>query len=149
MVLPGSSESCGPLDIAVSDSAMPYASLRKCTYPGCNVLVKSGRCAAHSTKRIIRDPAIKKLYNSPRWQSMRAAQLTREPWCLDCLKQDNYIFATEVDHVIPHNGDPQLFFDANNLQSLCKQHHSSKTASEVLHPSNSIPPVKESLRRRG
>jgi len=114
---------------------MPFASLRKCTYPGCNVLVKSGRCAAHSTKRIVRDPAVKRLYNSPQWQSLRAAQLAKEPWCADCLKQDHHVFATEVDHITAHNGDPQLFFDGINLQSLCKSHHSSKTAGEVLHPS--------------
>jgi len=111
--------------------------------------VKSGRCAAHSSKRIVRDPAVKKLYNSPHWQSMRAAQLAKDPWCSDCLQQQRvHTFATDVDHITPHNGNPQLFFDVNNLQSLCKPHHSSKTASEVLHPSDAIPPVKESFERR-
>jgi len=127
---------------------MPYASLRKCTYPGCNVLVKSGRCAAHSSKRIVRDPAVKRLYNSPQWQSLRAAQLAKEPWCADCLKQGEHVFASEVDHVAPHNGDPSLFFDESNLGSLCKSHHSTKTANEVWHSSD-WPPVKESFERRG
>ncbi len=113
---------------------MPYQSLRKCTYPGCNVLVHSGRCAAHSTgKQVERDPDVKRLYNSPQWRAMRAAQLAREPWCADCLADNRHVVATEVDHKQSHHGDPDLFFDETNLQSLCKSHHSSKTAKEVWH----------------
>jgi len=110
---------------------LPYQSLRKCTYPGCHVLVKSGRCPAHSTKRIERDPAIKKLYNSPQWRTMRAAQLAKEPWCAECLARGEHVFAAEVDHIKPHDGNATLFFDETNLQSLCKPDHSKKTASEV------------------
>ncbi len=28
-----------------------------------------------------------------------------------------------ADHVIPHRGDPTLFWDENNLQTLCKDCH--------------------------
>lgn len=38
--------------------------------------------------------------------------------------------ATEVDHIIPHRGDQQLFWDTNNWQGLCKPCHSRKTAQE-------------------
>jgi 5-methylcytosine-specific restriction protein A len=38
--------------------------------------------------------------------------------------------ADTVDHVIPHRGDRGRFFDAGNLQSLCKQCHDRKTARE-------------------
>src|SRR5688572_6975937 len=114
---------------------MPYASLRKCTAPGCNVLVKSGRCVAHSTKRVVRDPRVKKLYNSAQWKAIRVAQLAKEPWCAECLKDSYHVPAAEVDHITPHNGDHELFFDENNHQSLCKSHHSSKTANEVWHSS--------------
>jgi len=112
---------------------MPHASLRKCTYPGCNVLVKRGRCIAHPTKRVVRDPAIKKLYNSLQWKAMRAAQLASHPWCTECDKRNALVMATEVDHIQPHEGNPQSFFDATNLQSLCKPHHSNKTSKEVWH----------------
>lgn len=64
---------------------------------------------------------------------MRAAQLARDPWCVDCLAMNVHTFATEVDHVQPHDGNAQLFFDEKNLQSLCESHHSSKTAKEVWH----------------
>ncbi len=95
------------------------------------MLVKGGRCTTHSTKRIVRDPAVKKLYNSQQWKAMRAAQLAKDPWCAECSKKDALVMATEVDHIQSHQGNAQLFFDANNLQSLCKPHHSSKTAEEV------------------
>lgn len=95
------------------------------------MLVKGGRCPAHSTKRVIRDPKIKQLYNSAGWKAMRAAQLAAHPWCADCEKGARLVLAMEVDHIVPHTGDPGLFFDATNLQSLCKPHHSLKTSEEV------------------
>ena len=64
---------------------------------------------------------------------MRAAQLAKDPWCADCMKEGAHTLAKEADHIIPHDGDVALFFDEDNLQSLCKPHHSRKTAKEVLH----------------
>src|SRR5688500_12231799 len=113
---------------------MPYSSLRKCTYPGCNTLVKAGRCPAHSTKKqVVRDPDTKRMYNSQRWKVMRTAQLMEYPWCAECLKREDHVFALEVVNIMPDRSDPQLFFDEKNLQSLCKPDHSKKTANEVWH----------------
>jgi len=33
--------------------------------------------------------------------------------------------ATVADHIRAHKGNPALFFDPANLQSLCKPHHDS------------------------
>jgi 5-methylcytosine-specific restriction protein A len=41
-----------------------------------------------------------------------------------------YVQATVVDHIKPHQGDPELFWDSENLQALCAPCHSRKTASE-------------------
>lgn len=38
--------------------------------------------------------------------------------------------ASIVDHIIPHKGDKQLFWDRDNWQPLCKKHHDRKTATE-------------------
>ena len=38
--------------------------------------------------------------------------------------------AIEVDHIQPHKGDSELFYDAANLASLCKICHSRKTMNE-------------------
>jgi len=35
-----------------------------------------------------------------------------------------------VDHVIPHRGDQELFWDTSNWQPLCKRCHDVKTAGE-------------------
>ena len=77
-------------------------------------------------------------YKTKLWEDKRARQLQREPLCRDCLAAGLYVPATEVDHVVPHKGDWNLFIDEDNLQSLCKRSHSSKTATEnqffkVLH----------------
>ena len=110
---------------------MPSRSLHKCTYPGCSSLVKSGRCSKHSSARIYRDANAVRLYNSYEWKVLRKEQLEKEPMCMDCMLNNIIKVATDVDHIQPHRGDPKLFFDKNNLQSLCKKHHSMKTAREV------------------
>jgi 5-methylcytosine-specific restriction protein A len=47
--------------------------------------------------------------------------------------------ATVADHVIPHKGEWFLFFDAGNLQSLCKRCHDSvKQQSEKIGFSQQI-----------
>jgi 5-methylcytosine-specific restriction protein A len=62
---------------------------------------------------------------------MRDEHLENNPLCAECLKEDLRVAAVEVDHVIPFEGldDPKRL-DPDNLQSLCKAHHSRKTAKE-------------------
>jgi 5-methylcytosine-specific restriction endonuclease McrA len=52
------------------------------------------------------------------------------PLCIYCLKQDKLTPTQEVDHIVPHLGDKDLFWDEKNLQALCKPCHSAKTARE-------------------
>lgn len=109
---------------------MPKAARRPCTYPGCNELVSGGRCVRHSPNVVVRDPRVRALYNSQRWRVIRQQQLAQHPWCEDCQAEGNLVTATEVDHVDPHRGDQVKFF-AGPFRSLCKSHHSRKTAVEV------------------
>ena len=51
--------------------------------------------------------------------------LKQQPLCLLCSRQGRDTTSTVVDHIKPHNGDPVLFWDVNNLQTLCKQCHDS------------------------
>ncbi len=37
---------------------------------------------------------------------------------------------TDVDHIVPHRGNWDLFTDLRNMQGLCHTHHSQKTARE-------------------
>lgn len=38
--------------------------------------------------------------------------------------------ATCVDHVVPHKGDMEVFWQEDNWMALCDSHHAEKTATE-------------------
>lgn len=64
------------------------------------------------------------------WRRYSKARLERYPWCVLCAEEGTPSLATCTDHKIPHEGNPALFNDPNNHQSLCKWHHDRKTALE-------------------
>lgn len=64
-----------------------------------------------------------RLYKTAAWQRLREHQLALQPLCSFCLQSDDVEVATVVDHIKPHKGDEALFYDPNNLQSLCKSCH--------------------------
>jgi 5-methylcytosine-specific restriction protein A len=66
----------------------------------------------------------------PRWRRARAAYLARHPLCGSCSAEGRLQPATVVDHVVPHRGDPGLFWDKRNWAALCKSCHDAKTARE-------------------
>ncbi len=73
----------------------------------------------------------RRLYNTARWQRLRAAQLREHPLCRMHLALGQTVEARVVDHVTAHRGDEKLFFDGGNLQSLCKPcHDAHKQAQE-------------------
>lgn len=61
-------------------------------------------------------------YKTYRWQKLRARQLATEPLCAMCLPICT--IATVCDHIEPHRGDPELFWNGP-FQSLCATHHNS------------------------
>lgn len=67
-----------------------------------------------------------KFYNTSAWRKLKKEQLEREPLCACCGD-----IGTVADHIIPHEGNEVLFFNPNNLQTLCSSCHSRKTASDV------------------
>jgi 5-methylcytosine-specific restriction endonuclease McrA len=69
------------------------------------------------------------LYNH-RWRKERKHYLALNPLCCYCLKQGKVTPATVVDHITPHKGDLNLFWDANNWQPMCKHCHDSVKQSE-------------------
>lgn len=111
----------------------PHTLLRPCAHVGCQVLVASGYCDKHRPRSSIRHDAPRdwhRLYDTKRWDKLRAAQLLREPFCRACAAAGVRTRATDVDHVTPHRGNIVLFFDSGNLQSLCHACHSRKTIRE-------------------
>lgn len=72
-------------------------------------------------------------YRTKRWLVMRAEQLTAEPLCRMCLDIGRETPANTADHMIPHRGNEDLFWNGE-LQSLCSTCHSShKQAQEHGH----------------
>jgi 5-methylcytosine-specific restriction protein A len=45
------------------------------------------------------------------------------PLCVKCLEREIVTVATTADHIIPHRGDPHLFWHGE-LQALCAPCHS-------------------------
>lgn len=66
-----------------------------------------------------------------RWQQARDIFLRANPLCRMCEQAGALVAATVVDHIVPHKGDPALFWDQdNNWQPLCATHHSASKQAE-------------------
>ena len=104
---------------------------RPCKHGGCNVLTTNGYCDKHSSDRLKpRVSAAQRGYGY-KWRKARENHLQLYPYCEECKRQGKPgVLATDVDHITPHKGDPDLFWDPNNWQSLCHECHSRKTARE-------------------
>lgn len=68
-----------------------------------------------------------KLYGR-RWRKERGQFLVLNRFCKFCRDEGKRTHATVVDHIIPHRGDEQIFWDKSNWQPLCKQHHDGDKA---------------------
>ena len=70
------------------------------------------------------------------WRNLKAQFFNVDPMNAVCAHTDPRTGqrcnkpAEEVDHIIPHRGNWDLFTDLKNLQGLCHVHHSQKTARE-------------------
>ncbi len=65
-----------------------------------------------------------------RWQKARATYLDSHPVCVLCEAAGRIEPSTVVDHIVPHKGDMELFWDDENWQPLCARCHNSKTVRE-------------------
>lgn len=63
-----------------------------------------------------------KLYNTRNWQNLRVKKIDLNPLCEKCGLEGN-----QIDHIIDHKGNIDLFYDLKNLQTLCISCHSRKT----------------------
>ena len=60
-----------------------------------------------------------------RWERFREHHLMLHPLCEYCLADGRTTEATVVDHDLPHEHDPDLFWN-NTFTSLCARHHSGE-----------------------
>ncbi|CAH0435486.1 HNH endonuclease [Clostridium neonatale] len=109
---------------------MPKKPLKPCKQPGCPKLTEEKYCYEHKALHMNdRANATLRGYDS-RWRAARNRFLKVNPLCVKCRKEDKLTKATVVDHIKPHRGDKNLFWDQSNWQSLCKTCHDKKTMSE-------------------
>lgn len=83
-------------------------------------------------KRVGAGQKYKHLYLDKRWHGLngiRRQALARDLYiccrcgCLLVTNDRHDPRAAVVNHKIPHKGDPALFFDLENTESVCKQDH--------------------------
>lgn len=115
---------------------MPFKPMVPCRHPGCPELIPAGQkyCEKHKPLHPEETRSAGSRGYNRRWQKARKRYLSAHPLCEECMKHGLYTKATVVDHIVPHRGDPKLFWDENNWQALCKRCHDKKTGNEDSHP---------------
>lgn len=114
---------------------MPWQPMRRCTEPGCNKRVKSGKCDEHR-REAWREQDARRGHRRARgysasWEKYRAQYLKHHPLCVECQKLSLYVPAKIVDHIIPiSGGNDVLFWPEWNHQPLCQTHHNQKTTQQ-------------------
>ncbi len=114
---------------------MPSAPQRFCAQQGCSQKVLHGYCDEHR-------PAVRQFlrrfqtgetaYNSSKWVKTSRRFKADHPFCINKgVDPDCMIVSDITDHIIPHRGDPVLFWDETNWQPMCWRCHSRKTAHEL------------------
>jgi 5-methylcytosine-specific restriction protein A len=113
---------------------MPSRAGTPCSDRACSGVVHSGVCGRCGVRRGGKDRA----YDAGRgsasqrgydatWQRVRRMHLANKPLCHDCFNEGGRVtIATEVHHIIAKRDGGTNEFE--NLMSLCKSHHSQRTA---------------------
>lgn len=111
---------------------MPKSPKRPCNHQGCPALTNDAYCEKHRKQTAreyntnVRDQELHKFYNSKQWRDIRKEVLLRDLYtCITCGQR-----AEIVDHIVEiKDGGCRTCKD--NLQSLCRACHNTKTKQEV------------------
>lgn len=99
----------------------PSLPKRECTYPGCNVKVRRGRCPTHEQLYVHPESSF---YQTPEWKAFRADVLAERPWCeCGCGRPSD-----TVAHDVPVRADRSRALDKSNVRALYHACHSSESA---------------------
>ena len=89
------------------------------------------RKAFDAQRNSVERNAEQRKYRTQRWRRLRKQHLQSFPLCVTCNAQGLTVAAQVVDHIKPWRGDENLFYDVENLQSLCHRCHNRKSAKEL------------------
>lgn len=78
------------------------------------------------------------IYSSARWKKLRLKCFVRDHWICQrsgvaCIGGKNAPDSAVANHIIPHKGDPKLFWDLDNLETVTKEVHDSLIRKEELN----------------
>ena len=115
-------------NVELKEQAMPTKPKSPCVVSNCpNLALKHGMCVEHVREYEQRRRETPTVYDG-RWVKIRQLWLIDHPLCVECSKEGRAEPGNIVDHIKPHRGNIELFYDLSNLQTLCKRHHDIKTA---------------------
>lgn len=119
--------------------------LKICNFAGCPVRTVNvgGFCDTHQNEpkrrqeaRVEAEPW-RKWYHWSAWRRLKERFRAEKPEVAGICQGTNPLDglpcrkpAQHTDHVVPHKGSWELFIDMSNLQGLCHECHSRKTAEE-------------------
>lgn len=82
------------------------------------------------------NPKIEAKYHSKRWKRLRKQKLILNPLCERCAKREVFVPAYFVHHkeyITDKNyEDDNVFFNIDNLESLCKKCHNQEHFGEEV-----------------
>lgn len=93
-------------------------------------------CEAHQIYKIQKDLEIAKrlnelpkssMYQTNEWKRLRAEVIREQECCTYCGSHINL----QVHHIKRHYGNPNIFFDKENLLVVCEQCHSKISMRQV------------------
>jgi 5-methylcytosine-specific restriction protein A len=108
---------------------------RPCNKVGCPELTRDTYCDKHKREKRSYDKnrgtAAQRGYGA-KWRKARKYFLAQHPFCVcdKCKNREVPLMADVVDHIIPHRGDPNLFWDQSNWQPMNHRCHSRKTVQK-------------------
>lgn len=113
---------------------MPQRALRECAKSDCSALTNQRFCDAHrdydrrSYDKLRRNHELKRLYDTPRWQSVRQLILQRDILCSMCIRALSMVVHHKIAAAkwVAQGGD---FYDPSNLAGCCKPCHDRHTAT--------------------
>jgi|ERR1041385_994159 len=123
---------------------MPQKPSRPCATPGCRNLQP---CPSHRRGYDDRRGSSAERGYNAEWRKYRLWFLQQvvcsvcgrnHVLCEECQRVEDqdvtWKWSTVVDHIQPHRGDLELFFNHANHQGLCTPHHNAKSNRERLFP---------------